>query len=108
MTDKEMAKQFADDINGFEPTCSLLSAKDRSHAYRLGRYDGFLAGLKAGKEIKRENEKSIYLFNRFDVVSAIAHAIYYTANPESEMCIPNCAYERTEKEFDDWFNDTRS
>lgn len=60
-----------------------------------------------GFEIKRENEKPIYLFNRFDVVSAIAHAIYYTANPESEMCIPNCAYERAEKEFDDWFNDTR-
>ena len=36
-----------------------------------------------GFEIKRENEKPIYLFNRFDVVSAIAHAIYYTANPES-------------------------
>jgi hypothetical protein len=61
-----------------------------------------------GFEIKRENEKPIYLFNRFDVVSAIAHALYYTANPQSEMCIPNCAYERAEKEFDDWFNDTRA
>lgn len=49
MTDKEMAKQFADNINGFESTCSLLSAKDKSHAYRLGRYEGFLAGLEAGK-----------------------------------------------------------
>lgn len=65
-----------------------------------------------GFEINRENKNPIYLpiylFNRFDVVSAIAHAIYYTANPESEMCIPNCAYERAEKEFDDWFNDTRT
>lgn len=49
MTDKEMAEQFADNISGLELTCSLLSAKDKSHAYRLGRYDGFLAGLKAGR-----------------------------------------------------------
>lgn len=59
-----------------------------------------------GFELKRENEKPIYLFNRYDVVSAIAHALYYTANPKSEMCIPKCAYERAEKEFDDCFNDT--
>ena len=49
MTDEEMAEQFADNISGLEFTCSLLSAKDKSHAYRLGRYDGFLAGLKAGR-----------------------------------------------------------
>ena len=49
MKDKEMAEQFADNINGLDLTCSLLSAKDKSHAYRLGRYDGFLAGLKAGR-----------------------------------------------------------
>ena len=49
MTDEEMAEQFADNINGLDLTCSLLSAKDKSHAYRLGRYDGFLAGLKAGR-----------------------------------------------------------
>ena len=49
MKDEEMAEQFADNISGLELTCSLLSAKDKSHAYRLGRYDGFLAGLKAGR-----------------------------------------------------------
>lgn len=49
MTDEEMAEQFADNINGLDLTCSLLSAKDKRHAYRLGRYDGFLAGLKAGR-----------------------------------------------------------
>ena len=49
MTDEEMAEQFADNISGLELTCSLLAAKDKSHAYRLGRYDGFLAGLKAGR-----------------------------------------------------------
>ena len=49
MTDEEFAEQFADNINGFELTCSLLSAKDKRHAYRLGRYDGFLAGLKTGR-----------------------------------------------------------
>lgn len=49
MTDEEMAEEYADNISGLELTCSLLSAKDKSHAYRLGRYDGFLAGLKAGR-----------------------------------------------------------
>ena len=49
MKDEEMAEQFADNISGLELTCSLLSAKDKSHAYRLGRYDGFLEGLKAGR-----------------------------------------------------------
>lgn len=49
MKDEEMAEQFADNISGLDLTCSLLSAKDKSHAYRLGRYDGFLAGLKAGR-----------------------------------------------------------
>ena len=49
MKDEEMAEQFADNISGLELTCSLLSAKDKSHAYRLGRYEGFLAGLKAGR-----------------------------------------------------------
>lgn len=49
MNDEEMAEKFADNINGLELACSLLSAKDKSHAYRLGRYDGFLAGLKASR-----------------------------------------------------------
>ena len=49
MTDEELAEQFADNINGLELTCSLIAAKDKSHAYRLGRYDGFLAGLNTGR-----------------------------------------------------------
>lgn len=61
-----------------------------------------------GFEIRRENEEPFYLFNRQDVVSAIAHALYYAANPESDMCVPNCAYERAEKEFDDWLSGTRA
>lgn len=44
MTEEEMTEEFADNIDGLDFTCSLLSAKDKSHAYRLGRYDGFLAG----------------------------------------------------------------
>lgn len=49
MTDEKMAEEFADNIDGLDLTCSLLSAKDKSHAYRLGRYDGFLAGLEVNK-----------------------------------------------------------
>lgn len=49
MTDEEMAEEYADNISGLELTCSLLSAKNKNYAYRLGRYEGFLAGLKAGR-----------------------------------------------------------
>lgn len=49
MTDEEMAEEYADNVSGLELTCSLLSAKDKNHAYLLGRYDGFLAGLEAGR-----------------------------------------------------------
>lgn len=48
MTDEEIAEQFAA-TSGLEITCSLISAKDKSHAYRLGRYEGFLAGLNEGR-----------------------------------------------------------
>ena len=49
MTDEERAEEFADNLSKLELTCSLLSAKDKSSAYRLGRYEGFLAGFEAGK-----------------------------------------------------------
>ncbi len=60
-----------------------------------------------GIKIEVEYEKPIFLYRPCDVKCAIAHAIYYTANPDSEMCIPNCAYERAEKMFDEWVNETR-
>ena len=49
MKDEEMAEQFADNMSGFELTCSLLAGKNKIQIYRLGRYEGFLAGLKAGR-----------------------------------------------------------
>ena len=52
-----MAEEFADNIDGLDLTCSLLSAKDKSHAYRLGRYDGFLAGLKVGMPLWHDLRK---------------------------------------------------
>lgn len=55
---EDMAQQFADNISGLELTCSLLAAKDKSHAYRLGRYDGFLAGFRACAK-KRLNATTI-------------------------------------------------
>ena len=60
-----------------------------------------------GIKIEIENEKPMYLYRPWDVKDAIAHALYYTANPDSEMCIPNCAYELAEKMFDEWVNETR-
>ncbi len=54
-----------------------------------------------------EKDKPMYLYRSFDVVDAIAYAIYYTANPDSEMCVPNCAFEKAEKMFAEWRDDTR-
>lgn len=60
-----------------------------------------------GIKIEVENEKPIFWYSKNNVIEAIAHALYYTANPDSEMCIPNCAFECAEKMFDEWVNDTR-
>lgn len=60
-----------------------------------------------GIKIEIENVEPMQFFRPCDVVEAIAHAIYYTANPKTEMCIPNCAYFQAEKIYDEWFNDTR-
>ena len=60
-----------------------------------------------GIKIEIENEQPMYLYRPWDVKDAIAHALYYSANPDSEMCIPNCAYERAEKMFNEWVNEIR-
>lgn len=51
MTLEEKAEQFADNISGLERTCSLLAAKDKDHAYRLGRYDGYIASAKENQQV---------------------------------------------------------
>lgn len=55
-----------------------------------------------GIKIEVENEKPMYLYRPYDVIGAIAHALYYSANPDSEMCVPNCAYIQAEKMFEKW------
>lgn len=60
-----------------------------------------------GVRIEVENEKPFFLYRSIDVKNAIAYALYYTANPDSEMCVPNCAYEKAEKLFDEWVNDVK-
>jgi len=60
-----------------------------------------------GAKIEIEHEQPMYLYRPHDVIGAIAHALYYSANPDSEMCIPNCAYEIAEKMFEEWSNETR-
>jgi hypothetical protein len=32
----------------------------------------------------------------------MAYAIYYTANPDTKMCIPSFVYEKAEKMFAEW------
>ena len=52
---------------------------------------------------KEEFEKAVKSFTpKHELVDAIAYAIYYTANPDSEMCVPNCAYIQAEKMFEKW------
>lgn len=60
-----------------------------------------------GIKIEIENEQPMYLYRPYDVIGAIAYSIYYTANPDSEMCVPNCAYEKAEKVFEEWRDGTR-
>jgi len=55
-----------------------------------------------GIKIEIENEKPMYLYRPHDMIDAIAYAIYYTANPDSKMCIPNCDYIQAEKMFEKW------
>lgn len=56
-----------------------------------------------GIKIEVEEQKEpMYLYRPYDMVDAIAYAIYYTANPDSEMCVPNCAYIQAEKMFEKW------
>ena len=56
-----------------------------------------------GIKIEVEEQKEpMYLYRPHDMIDAIAYAIYYTANPDSEMCVPNCAYEKAEKMFEKW------
>lgn len=60
-----------------------------------------------GIKIEVEHEKPIFLYRPFDVIDAIAYAIYYTANPDTEMCIPNCAYEKADRMFKEWRDEVR-
>ena len=58
------------------------------------------------REEKKQYMKVWYQKNK--VVDAMAYAIYYTANPDSEMCVPNCAYIQAEKMFTEWKDGTRA
>ena len=89
MTDEEIAEQFAATISGLETTCSLLSAKDKSHAYRLGRYEGFLAGLKAGRpkwhkvadgDLPKWNCENILLYNKDHFCVTHSYSLGYYEN----------------------------
>ncbi len=55
-----------------------------------------------GIKIEVDYEKPLFLYREYDVIDAIAHALYYTANPDSKMCVPNCAYIQAEKMFKEW------
>lgn len=60
-----------------------------------------------GIKIEVENEKPMYLYRQHDMVDAIAYGIYYTANSDSKMCVPNCAYIQAENMFEKWKEEKR-
>ena len=41
---EQKAEEYASDVKGIDMTCTLLSAKDKQHAYILGRYEGYITG----------------------------------------------------------------
>ena len=55
-----------------------------------------------GIKIEVDYENPLFLYREYDVIDAIAHALYYTANPDSKMCVPNCVYIKAEKMFKEW------
>ena len=49
MTVEQKAEEYAGNTSGLDISITLMVAENKTDAYRLGRYDGFLAGLKAGR-----------------------------------------------------------
>ena len=73
---------------------------DVLNAIRIGVEEGsreLVQEMIANKTIVTENK----------VVDAVAYALYYSANPDSDMCIPNCAYIQAEKMFEKWKEEKR-
>lgn len=55
--------------------------------------------------LEKENEmlkRHCMKFNSNTMIEFGAYVLYYSANPESKMDIPNCVYERVEKMFEKW------
>lgn len=54
---------------------------------------------------EKENEmlkRHCMKFNQYTMIEFGAYVLYYTANPESKMNIPNCVYEKIERMYADW------
>ena len=54
---------------------------------------------------KEQNEmlkRHCMKFNPNTMIEFGAYVLYYTANPESKMDIPNCVYEKVERMYADW------
>lgn len=68
MTDEELAEEYAGNISGLDINTTLMVAENKTDTYRLGIYDGFLAGLKAGRpkwhtpDARLPEEEGDYLF----------------------------------------------
>ena len=62
MTKKELkqeAEQDAGNVSGFDLSTSLMVTKNKTDAYRLGRFDGYLAGAEPREKRIEELEKEI-------------------------------------------------
>ena len=60
-----------------------------------------------GIKIEVEHERPIFLYRPIDVIDAIAYAIYFAANKNTEMCVPNYAYEKADSIFRKWKDEVR-
>ena len=79
MTLEEKAEQFADNIGGLELTCSLLASKDKGQAYRLGRYEGYLAGAKENGVVWHDLRKDPNDLPKdcYDVLDEAGYRVFY-------------------------------
>lgn len=123
------AKQFDIDTERVRFFCSLYKNDYHEvHTFFNGYLDGIKAGRKEGEKeivvLKEQNrnilevnnalnewvdelEEQIELIRRFFNVNEMkefaAYVLYYTANPGSTMCIPNCIFEKVDEMYNAWF-----
>jgi hypothetical protein len=95
---KQEARKDADSVSGFDLQTSVIVAKDKNHAYRLGRYDGYLSGAEPREKRIEELEQQI------EKMKSCTNCInnYFLATEEPCCSCTRCYVRTTKKTTDKW------